>query len=277
MPSSTQTDLYAPAFAATKSVVDLDGHSPARPGDTLQYSLAFENSGLDAAESAVLRDPIPAGTAYVPGSITISSGANAGPKTDVAGDDQAEFDSTNNQVVARLGSGANASKGGTLHPGDSTSLSFDVKVLPEAAGTTVTNQGFLDYTAATLDKSFTYDTNVVYTPVPAAADLSITKSASSTTAAPGADLVYTLRAENHGPGTGGGRNCVGHAAGRDHLCVGHHHGRQLYRVRLPRPGHGDVLAGRHGIGGHADHYADREAGLGLCREFGQQYRHDQFG
>ena len=201
---STQTDLYAPAFASNKSVVDLDGHSPARPGDTLQYSLTFDNNGLDAAEKSVLRDPIPAGTAYVPGSINIISGANAGAKTDVAGDDQAEFDGAKNQVVVRLGNGADASNGGTLHPGDSTSLSFDVKVLPEAAGTTVTNQGFLDYTAATLDKSFTYDTNFVYTPVTAAADLSITKTASSPTTAPGADLVFTLRAHNNGPGTAAG-------------------------------------------------------------------------
>ncbi len=208
---TTQLDEYAPQFAPpTKAVEDLQGNNPAKIGDTLRYTLTFTNIGLDAAKNVVLRDPIPTNTTYVPESIHIVAGANPGAKTDTANDDQAEFDGgASPQVVARLGTGANASSGGTLeaasppgqavNPNSSTSVSFDVTVNPPAAGTTVTNQGFLDYTAATLNKSFTYDTNVVDTPVGGGADLSITKSASSTTAAPGGNLVYTLLAQNHGP------------------------------------------------------------------------------
>jgi uncharacterized repeat protein (TIGR01451 family) len=38
------------------------------PGDVIFYTLNYINSGDDAATSAVLDDPIPAGTAYIPGS-----------------------------------------------------------------------------------------------------------------------------------------------------------------------------------------------------------------
>jgi uncharacterized repeat protein (TIGR01451 family) len=38
------------------------------PGDVIFYTLSYINSGDEAATSAVLDDPIPAGTAYIPGS-----------------------------------------------------------------------------------------------------------------------------------------------------------------------------------------------------------------
>ena len=152
----------------------------------------------------------------MPGSINLLTGANAGANpprqlTDAAGDDQGEFDSGPSpqvpQVVVRLGTGANSTSGGTLNPSpdteDTTSVSFEVTVDSAAAGTTVTNSGSLDYTAPTLG-ALTYDTNEVDTPVESTADLSITKSASSSTAAPGADLVYTLLAANNGPSAAAG-------------------------------------------------------------------------
>ncbi len=199
---TTQIDNYAPNFASpAKSVQDVDGNNPARIGDTLRYTLAFTNIGGDAAEDVVLHDSVPTGTTYVPGSIDLLTGANAPRQlTDATGDDQGDFDSTKNQVVVRLGDGANATSGGTLNPTDETSVSFEVTVDSEAAGTTVTNSGSLDYTAPTLG-ALTYDTNEVDTPVGSSADLSITKTTSSDSTAPGGDLVYSLLAENHGPST----------------------------------------------------------------------------
>jgi len=38
------------------------------PGDVIFYTLSYINSGDEAATSVVLDDPIPAGTAYIPGS-----------------------------------------------------------------------------------------------------------------------------------------------------------------------------------------------------------------
>ena len=53
---------------------------------------------------------------------------NTGSKTDIPGDDQAEFNSGTNSVVFRLGTGANASTGGTLAIGATTTVQFQVQV-----------------------------------------------------------------------------------------------------------------------------------------------------
>ena len=160
-------------------------------------------------------------------------------------------------MVVRLGTGANASSGGTLeaasppgkpvNPNSSTSVSFDVTVDPPAAGTTVTNQGFLDYTAATLDKSFTYDTNVVDTPVAGGADLSIAKSASSTTGCrppPPPAAIWCTRwwPENHGPMAAAAATVSDTLPAWDHLRVGDHYRRQLHRA-CPPAATLDVLSG----------------------------------
>jgi len=39
-----------------------------QPGDEIIYTLSYVNSGTEAATDVVLSDPIPAGTAYIPGS-----------------------------------------------------------------------------------------------------------------------------------------------------------------------------------------------------------------
>lgn len=39
-----------------------------QPGEELIYTLNYQNSGTEAAKDVVISDPIPAGTAYIPGS-----------------------------------------------------------------------------------------------------------------------------------------------------------------------------------------------------------------
>ena len=85
------TDLVLPVVEAVKTVQDLNGGT-ALPGDILAYTIALRNSGNDGAGNLVLTDPIPAGTTYVPGSLRITAGANAGVLvTDAPGDDVAEL------------------------------------------------------------------------------------------------------------------------------------------------------------------------------------------
>ncbi len=85
----------------------------ATPGDILEYTLVVKNtSTTTSVNSVVLTDPIPTNTIYLPGSLQISAGANAGTKTDASADDQAEASAS--QVVFRLGTGANGTAGGTL-------------------------------------------------------------------------------------------------------------------------------------------------------------------
>lgn len=42
----------------------------AAPGETVIYTIAYENTGDETATNVVVKDPIPEGTAYVPGSAT---------------------------------------------------------------------------------------------------------------------------------------------------------------------------------------------------------------
>ncbi len=136
---TTAIDLYAPQIVAAKTVTDLTRTGPVRPGDILQYTIGVSNTGEDGASNVVLTDGIPANTQYVPNTLVIVSGANAGHKTDQPGDDQANYNSVSNSVVFRLGTGANASVGGTLAIGASTSLTFEVQVNQSTPDQTVIN------------------------------------------------------------------------------------------------------------------------------------------
>lgn len=151
------TDLYEPVLSGDsfrKTVADLNG-APARPGDVLEYTITMTNSGNDNAIQTVLTDAIPTNATYVPGSIAIVTGANAGAKTDASADDQAEYQSAPRQVVARLGAGANATTGGALAPAASTSVRFRVTIYaPLATGSTVSNQAALGFTGAQTGVAF---------------------------------------------------------------------------------------------------------------------------
>jgi len=88
-------NLYLPDLTTTftKTVQDLNG-GDVLPGDVLEYTISFSNTGLDGATNVVLRDPIPTHTQYVPGSLQVltnAAGAPTGTFTDAAGDDIAEY------------------------------------------------------------------------------------------------------------------------------------------------------------------------------------------
>jgi uncharacterized repeat protein (TIGR01451 family) len=113
------------------------------PGDILEYTIVTTNPTTTAINRIALKDAIPTNTTYVPNSLQISAGANAGAKTDATNDDQAEIAGT--QITLRLGVGATATTGGTLTNSSST-VKFRVQIndpiLP--AGTTqVTNQAIV--------------------------------------------------------------------------------------------------------------------------------------
>jgi uncharacterized repeat protein (TIGR01451 family) len=149
------TELFAPVIAGNvlKSVSDVNGGTLV-PGDTLEYSIAVSNTGQDGATNIVLTDTIPANTTFVPGSLEITAGANAGGKTDAATDDQAEFDGAGNLVVFRLGTGANGGSGGLLSPGQATTARFRVTVSPSVpSGTTIPNRSDVAYNSQTLGTS----------------------------------------------------------------------------------------------------------------------------
>lgn len=142
---TTAIDLYTPVIAAVKTTLDINGEN-VTPGDILEYTIGIKNTAGDDAINCVLTDPLPEQVSYVPGSIKIVNGPNAGDKTDAAGDDQAEFISGSNTLVIRLGNGATSGTGGTLLLGGSTTISFKVQVRSDIAnGVQIKNQAQMDY------------------------------------------------------------------------------------------------------------------------------------
>ncbi|BDB11143.1 hypothetical protein TthTMY_08820 [Thermus thermophilus] len=163
-------DLYLPDLVTTftKTVSDLNG-GDLRVGDLLEYAVSFTNTGLDGATNVVVVDPIPAGTQYVPGSLRVvqnALGAPTGTFTDAPGDDIAEYSPSCPEagggpcVRFRLGTGANASQGGLIPPGQGAEVRFRVQVLPEAAGSTLVNTARVNYNAQTLGTSYSKEATV---------------------------------------------------------------------------------------------------------------------
>ena len=169
-------NVFLPDLATTftKTVQDLNG-GDVLPGDVLEYTLSFSNTGLDGATNVVLRDPIPTHTQYVPGSLQVltnATGAPTGTFTDAAGDDIAEYAPSCPEfsgapcVRFRLGTGANATSGGLIPPGQGASVRFRVQVLPSAAGQTITNTAQVSYNSQTLGTGYSQAASAsVQTPV----------------------------------------------------------------------------------------------------------------
>jgi len=118
---TTAISIYNPSFAFNKTATDLSGGS-LTPGDSLRYQMSYNNVGNDASTNSRIIDNIPPGTAFKPGSIRI----NGVSKTDVAGDDEAEYELANNRIVYRLGVGANTVVGGEIAAGSSGNVTFDI-------------------------------------------------------------------------------------------------------------------------------------------------------
>ena len=114
--SDTATDtttVAAPALTILKSVVPA---GPQPPGTVLTYTMVVTNGGTGAASAVVLTDPRPANTTYVAASIT----QDAGTRTDIDGDDNADFGfTTPNAVTVSIGN---------LAAGDSTTITFQVSI-----------------------------------------------------------------------------------------------------------------------------------------------------
>lgn len=168
------TELSSPQLSPTKTVTDLNG-GVVEQGDVLEYTIAGTNTGQDGATGLRATDTLPAEVAFLPGSIRFTTGAGTGTKTDAAGDDQAEYDAATRRVVARLASGADAAKGGTLAAGGSFELRFSVRVNADLPPRTdVANQATLSFTGQTLGTGYTAPTTTA-TVRAASPDLALTK------------------------------------------------------------------------------------------------------
>jgi uncharacterized repeat protein (TIGR01451 family) len=154
------TNIFVPNIkdTFTKSVTDVNGGLLV-PGDVLEYSISFSNTGNDPATRTVVTDAIPPNTTYVANSIVYASsstGLPTGARTDAVGDDIAEFDAVGNRIVARVGRTATVSLGGQMNPGDNQTVRYRVTVNASTPGDTV-----IDNFATVTFRSLTVGTDAV--------------------------------------------------------------------------------------------------------------------
>ena len=135
------TVVSAPYFDVDKISADIDGDATVLlAGERLQYTITVRNIGTSDATDAVLRDAVPANTAYVAGSTTL----NGAPVPDGAGG------------TSPLANGILLSTPGAPTPGllpvaaappstqDTATVVFVVRVDAAAVdGTVISNQGFV--------------------------------------------------------------------------------------------------------------------------------------
>ena len=193
------TDLFAPNITSSKSVANLTHPGgPDRRGDQLRYTVSYTNTGSDAAANFAMRDAIPAGSTYVPGSLRIVTGPQApASPSDALGDDAAEFNAGTGEVVFRLGAGGNATTGGRIAPGETDTVTFDVTIDANvASGQQIINQANATFTGFTLGTAFTDVSPQVVNTV-AVPSLVITKTHSGALIA-GQPTTFTLSVSNAG-------------------------------------------------------------------------------
>ena len=157
----------APSLTLTKSVAP----SSAAPGGAVTYTLAYGNSGNIAASNVIITDALPANLTYVPNSATGSPMVNGSTLTWSPG------------ALAVSGSGQ---------------VTFQATVAAgTASGSTINNTASISCTEVpTAVQSNT--ATVTVTAAPVSPNLTLSKSVSPASAAPGGTVTYTLAYGNTG-------------------------------------------------------------------------------
>lgn len=202
------TDVFEPNIIATftKTETDVNG-PPFVPGDVVQYSISLSNTGNDSANNVVITDALTSNVTFVPGSLVVVSGPNAGAKTDAPNDDQAGI--SGNTITFNAGTGATGTAGGTITPApgasSATELTFRVRINDNVAdGAQITNVANISYVSATTGIPGSASSPPSTITVSNQADLAITKTNATTTATSGATTTYSIVVNNAGPAPANG-------------------------------------------------------------------------
>ncbi len=123
-------------------------------GDVLTYNVTVTNVGEHIAANTVFEDAIPEGTEYVPGSMRIVTGPNAGDLTDEDDDDAGHFDGE--KIIIELGNLQN-----TTELPDGITVQFRVIALTSHIGETVVNKADVHYRNLQTDEEQTTESNEV--------------------------------------------------------------------------------------------------------------------
>ncbi|MGN4558376.1 DUF7507 domain-containing protein [Bacillus cereus group sp. MYBK5-2] len=163
------TAIINPVKTVDKTAADI--------GDIITYSITFNNDGTIPATNVIFTDSIPAGTTFIPNSVVLNN--NPVPNSNPA-----------------LGITV-----GTLNPGETKTLSFQVRVTQIPAGSTIINEA---------STTFTYQPDPILPPVTTTeptpptsvtvntATVNPTKSANRAFADIGDIITYTISLQNNG-------------------------------------------------------------------------------
>ncbi|MEO6330333.1 MAG: T9SS type A sorting domain-containing protein [Ginsengibacter sp.] len=121
-----------PEIILEQIVTDEDNDNHFEKNEVLTYTLKGKNTGKGNANSIIITDTLPSAVTYLPNSLKVvsSPGVLAGIKTDIAGDDNAEYivNGSVKMLTFRLGTGCTKDAGGTLGAGESYEVEFKVVV-----------------------------------------------------------------------------------------------------------------------------------------------------
>ena len=163
---------------ADLQVTKTDNPDPVVPGTALTYTLVVRNNGPSVAANVVVRDPLPAGTAFT--SLTAPGLACTTPAGGASGD-----------VVCSVA---------TLAVGATTTLTLTVQVAPTLLdGAVITNTAAVRADTPDLVPANNTDIEPTTVAAPTSADLAVTKTDAVDPVALGTNVVYTLTVRNNGP------------------------------------------------------------------------------
>ncbi|MGG1518595.1 hypothetical protein ABE504_24460 [Paenibacillus oryzisoli] len=162
-----------PVSSPNVSVVKSTSTTALTVGDIITYTSQITNNGIEAINSALFSDQIPAGGTFVPGSVVITGAPTPSTPPDPA-------------TGITLG---------TIGVGATVTVQFNVQVTSVPTPANLVNQSLVNYTSGAF--ASTAFSNAISTPI-YQPDISIVKSGSTSTATVGDTVVYTLNVTNSG-------------------------------------------------------------------------------
>lgn len=171
--NAARTVVSSPNVEFSKS-----GPTVAAQGQTITYTLSYENVGGAEAADVLIRDTIPLSTTYLPGSLAILTDTEWIALTDASDGDQGAYISPTLLITP-----------GTVPAGEAGLIRFSARIEDDLP------QGSLIMNSATLDRRLDMprESNLVVTRI---LNLLIDKTAEQETVATGGAISYTLTYEN---------------------------------------------------------------------------------
>lgn len=177
-------NAQAPILGIVKSSVPASGGT-VQPGDTITYTITYNNTGTDNATNVVIIDAVPTYTTYITG-----TASGTGTTITYSHDGGSTYDSSETPPVTHI----NWTRGLLINGTTGQTVSFQVTVnTPLDNGTTINNQASIES-----DELAPADSNTVTHYVSSAPILSIAKTDAPDPVVAGQTLTYTITYENTG-------------------------------------------------------------------------------